>query len=124
MAEDDDSDGKFSSEDDADSEVTVADADSNVIVAAAVTDDVEVLFDTGAAVNLFSTSFGHNIYDGPPVNILAVGGNARLTKCFDHPLFGISYFDPNRRVNVVCAHRILTDSSKFRVWLTLVAHLR
>ena len=59
-------------------------------------------------------SFGHNIYDGPPVNILAVGGDARLTKCFNHPLFGESYYDPNRRVNVACARRILTDSSKFR----------
>ena len=39
----------------------------------------------------------------------------RLTKCFMHPIFGLSYYDPNRKVNVVCAHKVLTDSERFRV---------
>ena len=85
------------------------------IVADATQEEVEILFDSGAAVNLFSTTFGHAVFDGPPVNILAVGGTARLTKCFNHPIFGLSYYDPNRRVNVVCACKVLTDSEKFRV---------
>ena len=85
------------------------------VVADATREEVDVLFDSGAAVNLFSTTFGYEVFDGPPVNILAVGGTARLTKCFTHPIFGLSYYDPNRKVNVVCACKVLTDSNKFRV---------
>ena len=85
------------------------------MLAAAQQRDVDILFDTGAAVNLFTTSFGNSVFDGPPVNILAVGGTTRLMKCFVHPIFGLSYYDPGRKVNVVCASKVLTDPEKFRV---------
>ena len=90
-------------------------SESTELVAAATRQEVDILFDTGAAVNLFTTSFGNEVFDGPPVNILAVGGTTRLRKCFVHPIFGLSYYDPSRKVNVVCANKVLTDPEKFRV---------
>ena len=54
-------------------------------------------------------------YDGQLMYVHNSTGTARLTKCFHHPIFGLSYYDPNRRVNVFCAHKILTDSNNYRV---------
>ena len=85
------------------------------LLAAAIEKELDILFDTGAAVNLFTTSFGYGVFDGPPVNALAVGGTTRLSKRFIHPTFGLSYYDPGRKVNVVCASNVLTDPEKFRV---------
>ena len=53
--------------------------------------------------------------DGPAVNVVAVGGTTRLTRRFTHPVFGLSYYDPTRRVNVVCAEKVLTNSERFKV---------
>ena len=30
-------------------------------------------------------------------------------------MFGLSYYDPNRKVNAMCVHNVLTNSEKFRV---------
>ena len=84
-------------------------------VLAAVRDEAWVIFDTGAAINLFSDNFGYEVSDAPEVVIATVGSSRRLNKAFIHPIFGMCYYDPEKHINVVAASKILQDADRYRV---------
>ena len=84
-------------------------------VCAATRGEVWVIFDTGAAINLFSEHFGYEVFDAPEVVIATVGSNRTLRSAFNHPIFGLCYYDPEKHINVVAASKVLQDSDRFRV---------
>ena len=77
-----------------------------------------VILDTGASVNLFCTSFGKQITEGQEITLRSVHGQKTLSKVFQHEIFGTSYYDPDKKINVVAAKRILTDGDLFKVDIT------